>query len=527
MRLRTRGVALLCFVLPIDAITAAMADGIDVQIAQGSLIGQRADGVNSFKNIPYAAPPVGELRWRSPREPATWEGRRDARSFGAPCPAIDGSKMQQGKRVSGAYDIFIDVPLAAGSQEDCLNLNVWAPSDAKSAAVMVWIQPLGPSSFPLFDGSAFARDGIVFVSMDYRQLTLGNFAHPALTKEVSADEPLARFQTMDQIAALRWVRKNIAAFGGDPGNVTVFGESAGAAAVLQLLTIPEAKTLFDKAIVQSGAGWWSPFTLAQMERVGSWVAARAGLPGKDATAAQLRALPASSLAQLGVYSVDGRLQPESATTLIAAGRFADIPIMIGWTDFDGSSLRSRSPEAHALSVPESVKRAYVNENKTGADLGYQMYTDSHVGAPARWIATKAQSGARAYLYLFSYVRSANRGKVRGAAHGDDIPFVFGTWDKAYPQLELSEDDRRATRMVRSCWITFAKHGKPSCETAPEWPRYTRADDTLMELGIQPQLRKNFRREQLDAQEKAKPEIIAAASRSVEELLERIDKREMP
>lgn len=386
---------------------------------------------------------------------------------------------------------------------------------------MVWIQPLGPSSYPLFDGSAFAREGVVLVSFDYRQLTLGNFAHPSLTKTASASEPLARFQTMDQIAALRWIRKNISAFGGDARNVTVFGESAGAAATMQLLTIPPARDLFDKAIVQSGAGWWSPFSLSQMEEVGSWVASMAGLPGKDATAEQLRALPVEALAQLGIYSVDGRLQPENATTAIEAGRFADVPLLIGWTDFDGSSLRSSTPEAFAENAPVWMKQAYAHDGTEGADLGYQMYTDRHVGAPARWIAARAERGAPSYLYLFSYVRTANRGKVRGAAHGDDIAFVFDTWSKAFPQLVLSEEDRIATRRVRSCWISFARTGKPVCEGGPDWPRYTRADDTLMEIGTTLKRRKGFRSSQLDAQEAAMRETIREAGGTVSALLEDI------
>lgn len=386
---------------------------------------------------------------------------------------------------------------------------------------MVWIQPLGPSSYPLFDGSAFARDGVVFVSMDYRQLTLGNFAHPALTKEAPASEPLARYQAMDQIAALRWVRRNIAAFGGDARNVTVFGQSAGAASTLQLLTIPSARGLFDKAIVQSGAGWWSPFTLTQMEAVGNWLAREAGLLGADATPEELRALPVEALAQLGIYSVDGRLQTESATVAIDAEHFADVPLLIGWTDFDGSSLRSSTPEAFAEKAPAWMKQAYAKENKQGADLGYQMYTDRHVGAPARWIAAKAERGAPSYLYLFSYVRTGKKGKVRGASHGDDIAFVFDTWSKAFPQLAMSDEDRNATRIVRSCWISFARTGKPACEGAPAWPRYTRADDTLMEIGTSTQLRKSFRKSQLDAQEAAMHETIREAGGSVKALTDDI------
>jgi para-nitrobenzyl esterase len=505
---------------PLAQTAAVAADGLTITTKQGQVRGAAADGIRTFKGIPYAAPPVGPLRWKAPRPPVKWEGVRDATKFGSPCPGFDGRKMTPESRPFPS-DIYVNVPAAPGGSEDCLHLNIWAPVDAKTAAVMVWIQPLGAASMPLFDGASLASHGVVMVTMDYRPLTLGNFAHPALTREAQPDEPLSRFQTMDQIAALRWVKQNIAAFGGDPDNVTVFGLSAGAASTLQLLTIPDAKGLVDTAIVQSGVGRWTPFTLPQMEQIGSWAATQAGLPGKDATAEQLRALPVDKLPWLGLYSVDGRLQPENGTTAIAEGRMADVPLLIGWTDFDGSSLRGASAETITERAPDSVKAAYANEGKTGADLGYQMYTDQHVGAPARWIADKASRGAPSYLYLFSYVRTANRGKVRGAAHGDDMSFVFGNWGKAYPQLALSDEDRAATRMMQSCWTSFAKTGKPHCDGAPGWPRYSRADDRLMDLGLKPEVRQGFRAQQLDAQEAARHEDADRATRNGEDLITRL------
>jgi para-nitrobenzyl esterase len=478
------------------------ADPTLARTRQGLVRGATENGNVVFKGMPYAAPPVGSRRWKPPLPPAAWEGERDATKFGPPCPSIDGTKLAQGRWLEGGgATIFVDVPTAPGSSEDCLRLNVWAPANASRAAVLVWLQPTGPASFPFFNGAAFARDGVLFVSLDYRQLTLGNFAHPKLTAEAAPGEPLARFQTMDQMAALAWVRENIAAFGGDPDNVTVYGQSAGGWSVLQLLTIPAAKGLIDKAIVQSGAGWSRPFSLAQMERVGSAFATHAGLPGADATAEQLRALPPGALPEIGVYSIDGRFQLENATTAIDAGRMLDVPLLIGWTDFDGSSLREGSPDDVVARAPAELLAAYAADGKTGADLGYQLYTDEHVGAPARWIAGKASAGAPSYLYLFSYVRSGNRGRARGAAHGDDIPLAFDIWS-ALPQIPISDEDRAATRLVHSCWVSFAKIGKPTCEGAPDWPRYTPESDQLMELGSSPAVRERFRERQLDAQEEA-------------------------
>jgi para-nitrobenzyl esterase len=257
-----------------------------------------------------------------------------------------------------------------------------------------------------------------------------------------------------------------------------------------------------------------------METVGSWMAREAGLPGKDATADQLRALPADRFPWFGAYSIDGRMQPENSTDAFAKGKIADVPLMIGWNDFDGSSLRY-GLQAVVDRTRDSVKEAYASEGKTGDDLAYALYTDSHVGAPARWIAARTETGAPTYLYLFTYVREPNRGKVRGAAHGDDVSYVFDTWSKSYPTLQLSDEDRAATRMVHSCWVTFAKTGKPECEGAPDWPRYTRADDRLMELGLKPQVLKNFRKAQLDAQEAAMQDVIGETRKSVEELVGRI------
>lgn len=492
-------------------------DGLHVRTQQGIVAGIEADGVRTFKGIPYAAPPIGALRWKPPAAPLAWSGVRDATQFGPPCPSFDTTKYMQAKRLSDlGYDIFSDVPLAPGSTEDCLKLDVWAPKNAKNAAVMVWLNPLGASSSPLWDGTAFARDGVILVTFNYRQLSLGNFSHPALRAAAGPDESLGRFQTMDQMAVLKWVKQNIRAFGGDDRNVTVFGLSAGGASTLQILTIPAAKGLLDKAIVQSGNGWFSPVTQREMEAIGSWMTKQAGWPA-NATAEQLRSLPLDTLPHFGAYSIDGRLQKESATDAFAAGRVIDVPMIIGWADFDGSSLRySRQTVIDRTS--DAVKRAYASEGKTGDDLGYQLYTDSHNGAPARWTAKMTASGQPTYLYLWSYVRSADRGKVRGAAHGTEATHVFDSWPKAYPQVQLSEEDRAATRMIHSCWITFAKTGKPQCEGAPEWPRYTPEKDQLMELGLTPRVLAGHRKAQLDAQEAAMQEVIDATRESVEALV---------
>jgi len=378
----------------------------------------------------------------------------------------------------------------------------------------------GSADMPYWNGAAFARDGIVFVNFNYRYLTQGRFAHPALTAVATPDQPLVRFDTMDQLAALRWVRDNIAAFGGDPGNVTIAGVSAGGAAVLQLLTVPSAKGLFHKAAVESGAGWWSGLSRAEFERVGVLAAAEAGLPA-NATAPRLRAVPLDALPQLGMWVWDDRLFPLPPTEAFAANRATDVPLLIGWNSFDGSSLGSPG-DAHArlrARTPPSVLAAYRGEDLNQDDLTYVLWTDVHVAAPARWIAKLTAGGAPTYLYYFSFVPPDQRGHVRGAAHASELPYVFDNWEKVAPGQTVDDEVRVATRRIHSCWVTFATSGRPACSGSPVWPRYRPQDDQLMKLGATAQVRKNFRKTQLDAHEAAMNDDLAAQRQELTRLLD--------
>ncbi|CAN5147233.1 hypothetical protein BH09PSE2_BH09PSE2_01490 [soil metagenome] len=229
---------------------------IDSGVLQGAAV---TPAIVSFKNIPYAKPPVGSLRWAPPQRPDRWSEPRDATAFGASCPQPGGSGPLDGS--------------AKGPQsEDCLTLNICAPVGAKGAPVMLWIHggsnTQGGASIPYYDGSAFARDGVVLVSINYRLGALGFFAHPAITKASGARAPLGNYGLMDQVAALQWVKRNIAAFGGDPKAVTVFGESAGGQDILLLLGNHSAEGLFKQAVVESGGGWDAPPPLATREAQG-------------------------------------------------------------------------------------------------------------------------------------------------------------------------------------------------------------------------------------------------------------------
>lgn len=490
-----------------------------VTTRSGVVVGTEHGTVRSFKNIPYAAPPIGDRRWAPPAAPLQWSGERPADQFGPPCAQLDFARVNEGRRISGeGFDVFLGVPLSRKGTEDCLHLNVWAPVAAKKAPVMVFIYGGGGSAdIPYWDGAGFAEGGVVLVNFNYRNLTMGKFAHPALTRAAAPMDPLGRYDVMDQMAALRWVRHNIEAFGGDPDNVTIFGQSAGGAAVLQLMTVPSAKGLFHKAIAQSPNGWWTAATHEENERLGAILATKAGLPGAGATLKQLRATPVSAFPQIGHFTYDGRLMPLSPTEAFRAGRVIDVPLLIGWTSDDGSSLRFGA-EAVLAKTPPTVMAAYAVEGKTGDALAYGLYTDSHVGAPARWIAKRTSSGAPSFLYHFSYVRPAARPTARGATHGSELPFVFNSWSKISPEQKPSAEEEAVTRLMQSCWISFAQSGRPSCTGAPSWPPYTGGDDRLMELNTEPQVRRDFRKAQLDVQEAAMGDTLAAQRQTLDMLL---------
>ncbi|MDB5447363.1 MAG: carboxylesterase, partial [Phenylobacterium sp.] len=316
-------------------------------IVQGRLEGASDGSVDRFLGIPYASPPVGELRWRAPRRPAAWTGVRPAVSYGADCMqnAMPGMRWKP-------------QPIS----EDCLYLNVWRPAQpaATPRPVMVWIHgggfSTGSGAWPIYEGSNLAKHGVVVVTINYRLNRFGFFAHPALMAQ-RTEEPVANYGLMDQVAALRWVHDNIAAFGGDPANVTIFGESAGGFAVNYLLTMPSARGLFAKAIVESGGGSANFRTMLGLDTPGSGPtgpqpsaieagrAYAASLGVTDATPAALRAIPAAQI--LGSASmtdggrgpvVDGKLIVEDPVEAFAAGRQARVPFIIGSNSFEASIL---------------------------------------------------------------------------------------------------------------------------------------------------------------------------------------------
>jgi para-nitrobenzyl esterase len=481
-----------------------------VAIDSGVVVGTENSGVLSFKGIPYAAPPVGELRWMPPSPPKPWSEPRDASTFGPICP--------QPKR-PGLTFITGELP----QSEDCLSLNVFAPKSARNAPVMVWIHGgahrFGSSASPVYGGTHFAQDGVVLVSINYRLGILGYFAHPALTQAAAPDAPLGNYGQMDQIAALRWVKANVARFGGDPTNVTVFGESAGGSSILHLLATQSARGLFAKAVVESGGGWFEPSSLSMKEQEGIEFASRVGLPGGQATLAQLRALPVEKTLDIppklgfGPF-VDGRLVKETPTAAFADGDAIAVPLMIGSNSFEASLMRMFSIPASAFTAratPE-IRAAYRSDASSEETLGQSLFTDYVMGAPAHWVAAQASMHAPSYLYHFSYVVSARRNREPGAGHGSEIPYVFATGSDlaAGYHVTLTDEDRAMEKLMHSCWVGFARTGKPDCTGGLAWPAYSRAADALMEFGTNAGPVAGFRKEEYDALQARMPATSVSA-----------------
>ncbi len=461
---------------------------VEARIDSGTLRGREAGGVKVFKGVPFAAPPVGELRWRAPAAPAAWSGVREADQYGADCiqNRVSWDKTQSSQPTS----------------EDCLTLNVWAPAAATKAPVMVWIHGggfvMGSGSQPIFDGAKLAARDVVVVTFNYRLGRFGFFAHPALTRE-AAGAATGNFALMDQVAALEWVKRNIAAFGGDPSNVTIFGESAGGGSVNQLLLAAPARGLFHKAIAQSGGGR-DVLPLLSAERAGKAsaeatgvaFAAKAGVEGDDLAA--LRALPADKLRgkldllnqEADTYSgpmIDGVLVKEDAAAGFVAGRQAKTPYLVGANSDELGFLPGflRGPMAGKtlkdMGGGDEIQAAY------GAKSAFdeQLTSDVTFVEPARRLAgAQAANGAPTWLYSFGYVPEAKRKSQKGAGHATELAFVFGNLDAA-GDFAPTPADAAAAKLVGDYWTAFARTGDPNGGGRPAWPAYVRASDERLSL----------------------------------------------
>ncbi len=455
-----------------------------ITIDSGVVEGVRLEHVERFLGIPYAEPPVGELRWRAPRPARSWDGVRRASEFGDDCvqnrPFWDRTQSQR------------------PSSEDCLTLSVWRPADSVGGPlpVMVWIHGggfvMGSSSQSALDGGAIASRGVVVVSFNYRLGRFGFFAHPALSA-AQTDEPLGNYGFMDQLAALRWVQRNIAAFGGDPSNVTIFGQSAGGTSVLQLMVMEDARGLFHRAIAQSSAGRddWPRLAASTRrpgaEAIGERFAREAGL--RDATPEALRALSADEIrgrldlvnTEEDTFSgpiVDGRLINGSAADGFAAGRQARIPLMIGFTSNELGALPGilRNPLANRFAERLGLERRAI-ETLYGGRSAFRrgFVSDFPFAEPARHIAQlSAASGAPTFLYVFDYVGEAARARADGASHTSDVPYLFASMDQIWEGVSAA--DRAQSDLIIDHWTAFARSGDPNVDGRVRWNAY--ANDSV-------------------------------------------------
>ena len=475
---------------------AAPAAAQEVPTANGRVRGIAEEGVEAFKGLPVAAPPVGEFRWRPPQSVAPWQGVREATRFGHDCmrPAAD-----------PAFE----------PSEDCLYLNVWRPAGGPSQKrpVIVWIHGgafVSGSNVPAeASGAAFARDGVVFVAPNYRLGRFGFFAHPALSAE-RPDEPKGNYGYLDQIAALQWVKRNIAAFGGDPDNVTIMGASAGGESVLALAASPLARGLFQRVIAQSGGGR-TQLLGAQMlsadteahpsaEKIGLAFAASVGVDGSDAAALEkLRALPpekvAGNLTALGMLFlgersrfsgpiVDGRIV--TAQPAEALKRAPPLPMIVGADEADLGLNRAPSKDAAftAFGPLSTTARAAYDPAGTATldDVNGMIGRDRTMIEPARLVArTIAANGRPAFLFRFSYVAEAQRGKpIKGAEHSSEVVYAFDRLGALLGDKVAATDAAVASTMHRY-WVNFARTGDPNGVDLPHWSTVTKADDPLLDF----------------------------------------------
>ena len=491
----TKRLLALLTALPI----ACLAQAPTADTMQGPIQGRLVDGIAVFQGIPYAAPPVGALRWREPHSVTPWKAVRMADAPGPSCIQTRGMSLENGGD-PGKLD------------EDCLYLNVFRPGTgtgtkaSASLPVMVWIHGgaliFGGGALPIYDGSALARRDVIVVTINYRLGALGFFSHPALDRS-TAGGPV-NFGLFDQIAALRWVQANIAAFGGDPARVTIAGQSAGAQSVLALMASPMTAGLFSGAIAQSAYGIPS-HSRDKARATGVAIATALGHPGAQASTAALRRIPAGRFADLAQNLslapgsiVGDKAVPTPVLTAFQNGRTHPVPLIIGNNSDDASVIEAFGIDPASLVQKMGRARIVVRALHPGVtderQLGREVARDAIFTAFARRIACLHSAKAPTWRYYFSYP-DTNAGS--GVPHGGEIPFVFGSLDhcqclgRAGTPLDGAVERRTADR-----WAAFVRTQKPS--GAVEWPQDNRRSGQVLEIASQDSARPGFMSQRINA-----------------------------
>ncbi|WP_246333325.1 carboxylesterase/lipase family protein [Stenotrophomonas tumulicola] len=469
-----------------QSATPGAGAGPIAETASGKLRGAVEGPLHVFKGIPFAAPPVGTLRWKAPAPVQAWQGIKDATRFGAAC-------IQPSNRVQSIYAQDIGT-----TSEDCLSLNVWAPADASNAPVLVWIHGgalrTGASKEPFYDGSRLAQRGVVVVSINYRLGVLGYLAHPELSAE-SAQGVSGNYGLLDQVAALDWVRANIAGLGGDPSNVTIAGESAGALSVMYLMAAAPARGLFHKAILQSAYMISTPALTESVhgepaaEDVGTFIAAK--LNASDIAA--LRAMGGQEVSDAAAVAgfapwatIDGQVLARQLVETYEHGDQAAVPILVGFNSGEIRSLSILAPPvpASAAAYEATIRERYLDladdflRQYPSSDLQESIFANTRDAlygwTSERMARNQTAIGQPAYLYYFDHgYPAADRANLHGF-HASEIPYVFGTFDATPPRWPKNPDtpeERRFSDALIGYWTSFARTGVPRAADTPAWPAY--------------------------------------------------------
>ena len=510
-----------CLCLVAAAATASSPDARETQpqvrVHEGVLQGVAAPAarVVAYKGVPYARPPVGDLRWRPPVPAPAWEGVRQADAFGHAC-------LQPPQSPTSLYSGGMASP-----SEDCLTLNIWAPSNpnrtgARKLPVMVWIHGGalvgGSSSEPLYDGAKFAQQGgVVVVSINYRLGLMGYLAHPALSAE-SSQHLSGNYGLLDQIEALRWVRDNIAAFGGDPKQVTIAGESAGGLSVIALLASPPARGLFARAIVQSGympsyrALHDETLGLPSAETAGTTLGAAVGA----SSAAELRAADPTALFMAGLKTgwapepvIDGIVLKRQLADTFARGEQAKAPVLAGFNEGEIRSLLFLMPKApdSQVAYEADVRQRFGAQAASylavyaGADPKADVMASVRDGlygwAAQSLVRQQAAIGQPAYLYFFRHSTPAQRTRDLAAFHASELPYVFGQVGASaaigpnWPRPPLTNAETRLSDAMLGYWASFVRSGVPTASGEMSWPRYTTEQHAYLDIDDQPSARSDL------------------------------------